>query len=151
MAATIALSILAAATIIGGCTQSVPSVVSATPDQEARNVSVSPAVVGFTFDQSMNRRDVEKAFSITPSVGSTAPKCTWSGGGRILTVTLPQPLRPDTEYTAKIASGARSDEGVSIGKPFVMKFTTVRGRHAVGVLKDGAELVSGSTASVASK
>jgi len=125
--ATIALSLLAIAAVIGGCTSGSPAVVSTAPSAGATGVPTSPPVVTVTFDRPMIEYSVEHSLGITPSVGTAPPTLAWSEDGRVAAVTFPQPFAPNTTYTVQIGTSAKARNDAALAAPLILKFTTGAG------------------------
>ncbi len=142
--ATIVLSLVAIVAVVGGCTISSPSVTSTVPANNSTNVPVSPAVIQYTFDQSMNKTSVEDAFSITPSIAGAPPVYSWTGD-KVFTVTFQQGFTPDTKYTAQLGTGAKAATDVALGKPYVLTFTTGASTTGAGPSGETAETTTEST------
>lgn len=121
-ASTIALSILAIATIIGGCMQAVPTVTGSTPTQHAERVSANPAVIQVKFNRSMMRKTVEQSFSISPDSGT--PTFVWAADDHVLSVAFTKPFAERKVYTARLDTAAESRGGFRLTKPYLLKFAT---------------------------
>lgn len=121
--ATVALSLVAVAAIIGGCNPSVPIVTSTNPPQNATDVPSKPVAVEIDFNQPMNEASVENSLIVSPGV-PVKPVFSWAYTASILTVTFQEGLGPDTEYTMTVSTDAQGANGVHLDKPFTLKFTT---------------------------
>jgi hypothetical protein len=122
--ATISLCLLLLAVLAAGCRTSGPAVVSTQPAAGATAVPVSPAVVRITFDQPMVRSTVESAFSISPAVGTERPEFAWTDDNRVVVVTFPQNLQPNTQYTFTLGTSAQASNAVTLASPVQVAFTT---------------------------
>lgn len=121
--ATVALSLVAIAAIVGGCTIAHPTVTRVMPCPCATGVCISPAVIQLSFDQPMDPISVECATFISPAVSPVAPRFGWAGN-RSVTITFDRPFCPNTTYTVTVGTCAKAGNSVPLAQPYILKFTT---------------------------
>lgn len=97
-----------------------PSVVSIRP--EAGSTAISPETVfRIVFSEPMEQTGTQGAIFISP-VFWDYPTFEWSG--KQLTLTPPQPLRPNTTYILTIGAGATDSHRNKMGKSLTFAFST---------------------------
>ncbi|MDO8682570.1 MAG: Ig-like domain-containing protein [Armatimonadota bacterium] len=121
---SIAMCFLLFAVVAAGCKMGAPAVVSTQPASGATAVPLSPAMIKITFDQPMVPSSVEKAFSIRPEVGTAKPTFAWSENDRVVVITFPRNLAPNTQYTVTLGTDAHATNAVALAAPQSFSFTT---------------------------
>jgi len=123
-----------------------PKVLSTDPTQGRRNLAVDE-VVPFTivFDQPMNPGTVKQALSISPTVTMALFMGRESQRsddrtlyGELYGAGVGNPLDHDTSYRVTIASSAANMQGVSMGQPYTLSFSTSKPSIIDTFPKDGS-------------
>lgn len=73
-----------------------------------------------TFSEPMDRTSVENSISVSPDMKISGFQ--WDGNN--LTITFSSYLKPDTEYTVNIGTGAKDSSGNALEEPHVVDFST---------------------------
>jgi len=96
-------------------TTAVPQVTNITPERDG--IYLVDQTITVEFNQPMDRRSVERAFSLTTPTQRVNARFEWSEGDRLLTVT-PAPRLPFGEtVTVTIAASAQGVGGMSLPEP----------------------------------
>jgi hypothetical protein len=112
-----------------------PGIASSQPAQGEAGVALEEPLV-LTFTTLMDTASVESALQIIPGL---AYEASWSG--EELTLTPTHPLQEDRAYTLRIGTDARDAEGIPLGEPYELRFTTARTSLQVETLFPADETV----------
>ncbi len=97
-----------------------PTVVSASPENNATNVRLKAAIT-FNFDISMDKASTQSAFEITPAIAGTF---TWSNNDKSMTF-MPSTFYPaNSVITAKVKTSAKSIFNINLQNEYTITFTT---------------------------
>lgn len=118
--------------ILAGCTtggtggsdgdQTVPQVISTSPEDGANGISTRPGI-SIEFSEPMNQTSVFQALSISGGVNFSS--ATWTNNNQQVLLSLDGDLVTDTEYTVTIDTDAQDDAGNSLNQQYSFSFTTI--------------------------
>lgn len=128
----------------GGPPDSTPPVVEATLPADGETRVDASAEIRITFSEEMDRVSVERAFSITPSVGLR--NFTWDGAS---IAARPADALPDsTTFSVGVAETAQDYHGVAMETPLTFSFSTgetIDTGSISGLVVSAGEPVAGAT------
>ncbi len=99
-----------------------PTILSTTPNNNATNMSIS-STIGFNFSKSMNKTNVENAFSSIPAITCT---WTWLDSDQTAICTPKNNLEYQTNYVLTLTASASSATGINLGNPVTLNFSTLK-------------------------
>jgi serine protease AprX len=128
-----------------------PTVASTSPADGAVAVSATTAITT-TFSEAMDQASAQSVFSLVRSSDGVGVSGTFSWSGNAMTFRPSAALTAATQYTAKVAVGARDVAGNELAADRIWSFTVARSfvAHAASTTIQTGTYRSGSVANLAS-